>query len=94
MSQKNELGKGLKALLSNINKEDKKSKPEQSTPEEPMVSSVALIPLQQIIANPDQPRNTFEKESLDELALSIKTYGLIQPITISSFGKNQYKIIS
>ena len=29
MSQKNELGKGLKALLSNINKEDKKSKPEQ-----------------------------------------------------------------
>ena len=62
MSQKNELGKGLKALLSNINKEDKKSKPEQSTPEEPMVSSVALIPLHQIIANPDQPRNTFEKE--------------------------------
>ncbi len=94
MSQKNELGKGLKALLSNINKEDKKSKPEQSTPEEPMVSSVALIPLQQIIANPDQPRNTFEKESLDELALSIKTYGLIQPITIRSFGKNQYQIIS
>lgn len=59
-----------------------------------MVSSVALIPLQQIIANPDQPRNTFEKESLDELALSIKTYGLIQPITIRSFGKNQYQIIS
>ena len=94
MSQKNELGKGLKALLSNINKEDKKSKPEPSTPEEPMVSSVALIPLHQIIANPDQPRNTFEKESLDDLALSIKTYGLIQPITIRSFGTNQYQIIS
>lgn len=36
-----------------------------------------------IIANPDQPRRLFEKEALDELASSIKKYGILQPIIVS-----------
>lgn len=40
------------------------------------------LKLAQIVPNPDQPRKTFQKESLAELAASIKQHGLIQPITV------------
>lgn len=40
------------------------------------------LKLTQIVPNPDQPRKTFQEESLAELADSIKQHGLIQPITV------------
>lgn len=40
------------------------------------------LKLKQIVPNPDQPRKTFQKESLAELAASIQQHGLIQPITV------------
>ena len=90
MSQKQELGKGLKALLSNINKEEKKV-PENFLKQE---TETWLIDINKIKPNPHQPRNTFEEESLDELSRSIQTYGLIQPITVRRLADQEYQIIS
>jgi len=59
------------------------------------MSEMAEIPVSEIIPNPTQPRTRFDEEALDELADSIRTLGVIQPITVrrrNSDGK--YVIIS
>ncbi len=88
MSQKQELGKGIKALLGNIKKEALTENEIHSK------SSINFIPLNQIVVNSQQPRNEFDQSELNELAHSIKTLGLIQPITIRKLSENQYQIIS
>lgn len=45
-------------------------------------NGVEEMDINQIITNPDQPRKTFRQEALEELAQSIKTFGIIQPITV------------
>jgi len=57
-------------------------------------SGVAEINIATITANPDQPRKTFDNESLQELADSIKELGVITPITVRKTGVNAYQIIS
>jgi ParB family chromosome partitioning protein len=47
---------------------------------------VNKIPLGEIRLNPDQPRKHFDEKSLEELAASIKTYGLLQPLVLSPEG--------
>jgi ParB family chromosome partitioning protein len=59
-----------------------------------MAGSVAVIPLAQIEANPFQPRTEFDSEALRELAESIQTQGIIQPITVRKMGPDRYQIIS
>jgi ParB family chromosome partitioning protein len=55
---------------------------------------VAKLDLDQIRPNPYQPRETFEEQSLSELAASIAEHGLIQPITVRVVGPKRYEIIS
>jgi ParB family chromosome partitioning protein len=57
-------------------------------------SSINEIELSKIVPNPDQPRSVFDEEAMEELAISIKALGLIQPITLREIGKDQYQIIS
>ena len=45
-------------------------------------SSISEIELSKIQPNPDQPRSIFEEEALEELATSIRSLGVIQPITL------------
>ena len=47
-----------------------------------------------IIANPDQPRRTFDEEALQELADSIREHGVISPITLRDNGDGTYMIIA
>ena len=47
-----------------------------------VVSGNTNIRLESIEVNPYQPRTKFDEDSLNELAQSIKTYGLIQPVTV------------
>lgn len=56
-------------------------------------ADVRRIPMDEIEANPFQPRMNFDRESLEELAESINTLGLIQPITVRRV-ENGYQIIS
>ena len=57
-------------------------------------SSISEIELGKIRPNPEQPRSVFEEETLEELAASIRSLGLIQPITLKETGPDQYMIIS
>ena len=52
------------------------------------------IHIDAIEVNPGQPRVDFDEEALNELAQSIKTYGLIQPITVRPIENGRYQIIS
>jgi len=57
-------------------------------------NEVLEIPLEMIHPNPYQPRKNFPSESLEELAQSIKTYGVIQPIIVRSMDKGRYELIA
>lgn len=54
---------------------------------------VVELNLSDVYPNPNQPRKTFDKSALQELAESIKTHGIIQPIVVSKTG-NRYMIIA
>ncbi|MBQ9509866.1 MAG: ParB/RepB/Spo0J family partition protein [Bacteroidales bacterium] len=56
--------------------------------------SVGKIRIDSIEVNPNQPRTKFDEEALRELAESIKTYGLIQPITVRPIANGRYQLIS
>ena len=92
MGRKNELNKGLRALLSNI--EATNNPEEKNTLVKNITSTVSMVPIDQIEVNPFQPRTEFKEEELDQLSQSILTYGLIQPITLRSLGGDKYQIIS
>lgn len=95
------LGRGVSALLGEvpnadqlrqpvgyINKEIAGSRAAQDT------SDILRIPVEMVEANPFQPRKTFDQDALDELTASIKTLGLIQPITVRRVSDKKYQIIS
>jgi len=52
------------------------------------------VPIEQIVPNPYQPRSEFDPESLQELADSIRTLGIIQPLTLRQTGPTSFQIIS
>ncbi len=96
------LGKGLSALLGEVPDTNQLRKPvgyinkeivsAKSSPEN--TADVLRIPVDLIEPNPFQPRMNFNQEALDELAESIRTLGLIQPITVRRMEGNRYQIIS
>ena len=59
-----------------------------------MAGRVAMLPISAIDANPDQPRRTFEPFALNELADSIRTLGIIQPLTVRRMSAAKYQLIS
>ncbi|MEM8523100.1 MAG: ParB/RepB/Spo0J family partition protein [Bacteroidota bacterium] len=88
--QKKQLKGGLNSLLGNIAAD--MSKNEEVVKE--LSSTIAMIPIHQVERNPEQPRKEFDQVALDELSASIKTYGLIQPITVRRIKEGHYQIIS
>lgn len=85
------LGRGLNALIEGSY--DKPSEHLIASSPNP-VSSVGMIPVGHIEANPYQPRTHFDQEALAELADSIKIQGIIQPVTVRQLGTNSYQLIS
>ena len=55
---------------------------------------VAYLPISSITANPNQPRKSFDEDSLNELAESIKSQGVIQPIIVEEYAPGKYSIIA
>lgn len=108
MAKKPALGKGLGALLGNefdgIGQEVRyvSEKPHfneggnssDKTETKAGSSLISEIPVSQIEPNPFQPRKEFDEEALSELADSIRTLGLIQPITVRRITPTKYQIIS
>ncbi len=89
--RKKELGKGIRALLSNIDSEMDEN-PAQVVQE--LSSSVAMLQINLIEVNPFQPRKEFDETALNELSESLKIHGLIQPITVRRLNENSYQLIS
>ena len=73
------LGKGLDALFGGAPMEMQDNKSEQVEDNE----NLKTLKITEVEPNRDQPRKNFNQESLEELAESIKTYGVIQPIVVS-----------
>ena len=84
MAKKNALGRGLGALIEGVEKEVLEKKVEANKD----------IPIDSIDANPFQPRTTFDAQSLEELASSIKKLGVIQPLTVREAGNGRYQLIA
>ncbi len=84
------LGRGLGALLQDSESTNRPAKP---NPLE-MISSMNDINVNFIETNPFQPRAHFDEEALNELADSIRTQGIIQPITVRQLGRDHYQLIS
>ena len=78
-AENKKLGRGLGSLLSSGNKEDKNFK---------------FINISEIQANQNQPRKNFKKDELQELANSIKSQGILQPIVVRPIENDQYEIIA
>lgn len=71
MARKGGLGKGLDAIIPT--KENAQSD-----------SGVTYLPVDQILANPNQPRQVMEDEALQDLAASIREHGILQPLILSA----------
>ncbi|HNR08745.1 MAG TPA: ParB/RepB/Spo0J family partition protein [Saprospiraceae bacterium] len=84
MDQKKELGKGIRALLGNMENQSKVA----------ALSNVMNVPLAFIETNPFQPRNEFDQAGLEELASTIRIHGLIQPVTVRKLTDQRYQLIS
>ncbi len=80
--KRNALGRGLDSLI--------------SMDDVPASGSSAIndIPLSAISPNPDQPRQLFDDEALEELAASIRQIGIIQPLSLRKTGADSYQIIA
>lgn len=88
--KKKALGRGLSAILES---------PETDITSKDISGSfvagaIASIPVNQIESNPFQPREDFDAEALNDLAVSIREQGIIQPITVRKMGYDKYQLIS
>lgn len=89
--KKKELGKGIRALLNSMDNDD--AVPSFDTVKE-LSGGIAMISITEIEPNPTQPRTRFNEEQLQELAQSIKSYGIIQPLTLRKIARDKYQIIA
>lgn len=96
------LGRGLSALLGEVPNADALRKPVGYVNKEVVgtrgrqenTADILRIPVDMIEPNPFQPRMSFDQTALEELASSIRTLGLIQPVTVRRITDNRYQIIS
>lgn len=100
------LGKGMGSLLGNftydfpvehikeIDDNNKTEVKEDVIKVEISPDSVLNIPINDVIPNPDQPRKQFNEEALQELALSVKEHGILQPILVEEYAPSKFMIIA
>lgn len=87
---KNDIGKGIRALLANIESDQKSN----NQTDEEKGGSTADLDIKSIEVNPFQPRTEFDEDQLNELKESILTFGVIQPITVRKLNSKRFQIIS
>lgn len=84
------LGRGLSALMADIDHDTKIISNTVSN------TSSNMLPIEKVIANPNQPRQDFNKEDLEDLTRSIASRGIIQPIIVRVSKENNdlYQIVA
>ena len=83
MASQKGLGKGLGAIFEGFDEVS----PSASSPYQ-------MLPLHKVEPNPDQPRQDFDEEELQQLADSIAVHGVIQPLTVRQLPSGYYQIIA
>jgi ParB family chromosome partitioning protein len=83
------LGKGLDALIPNVDTKGKSAERDTDEKKEPDT----IVKITKIEPNREQPRKNFDEDALQELADSIKQFGLLQPILVQD-RKTYYEIIA
>ncbi len=83
MAKKQALGRGLGALMDDVGNSNIIK-----------VGAISEISIDKIEINPFQPRAEFDKETLNELADSIKELGIIQPLTVRESENNKFQLIA
>jgi ParB family chromosome partitioning protein len=91
---KEQLGKGIRSLLQSIDTDLKTTSGQLKPSVVEHVTSSSRIAVQDIEPNPKQPRRDFEETALQELAASIKTHDIIQPVTVSKLSNGKYRLIA
>lgn len=79
------LGRGLSALMADVEPTENAETPRRAD---------RHIPVEQIFPNPEQPRRQFLPDALQELANSIATKGVIQPLIVRPKGEDQFEIVA
>lgn len=82
------LGRGLSALMADVAPVADDATPGmQARPD-------MMVPIEKVIANPDQPRRRFDQEDLDDLTASVKEKGVIQPLIVRKRDGDKYEIVA
>ena len=103
MDKKKSLGRGLESLfalydeesnenITNQNANQSSNQPANAKREQE--GNVTELDINKIYPNPNQPRKHFDEEALQELASSIKTHGVIQPLVVNREADGRYMIIA
>lgn len=88
-SDRRGLGRGLSALMADVNLDPTRNAPA------PQRRSEFMVPVENIVPNPDQPRRDFEPEALKDLADSLRQKGVIQPLIVRQIGDaGRYEIVA
>ncbi len=89
-SKRPRLGKGLASLIHNSTLEQSQYQPitEKIPGEVALTGEITLIAIENISTNPTQPRRNFNETSLAQLADSIRTYGMLQPVLVKRFDEH------
>lgn len=82
------LGRGLSALMADVTTEPGRNSAEGAR------RADLLVPIEQLVANPNQPRRSFVQDDLDDLAASIREKGVLQPLLVRSIGGDKYEIVA
>lgn len=93
MNKTSGLGRGLDSLIpqkSRVSQTDSLDSLQETASKE----RIFEIPVENISPNPNQPRQNFDQESLDELAGSIKEHGIIQPLILAKANDREFQIIA
>ena len=78
------LGRGLSALMSDV----------VVDPAVPSRGADLNVPIERVVANPNQPRRDFDQADLDDLTVSIRRNGILQPLIVRKTGPEQYEIVA
>src|SRR5215213_1533437 len=88
------LGKGIRSLLQNIDADLKTTSGNLKNTVVENATGTNRIAIDDIEANPKQPRRDFDENALNELAESIKIHDIIQPVTVSRLANGRYRLIA
>ena len=103
MDKKKGLGRGLESLFALYDKESNENITNQNANQNSnqpantkreQEGNVTELDINKIYPNPNQPRKHFDEEALQELASSIKTHGVIQPLVVNREADGKYMIIA